>query len=660
MPTARIYDARDKLSNCVRMLDTPNNKSQPDDKPCSKDILVSNTFNNTKDDFSIFIDNSAVAANNSDKDKELTNDSHIPAPAKQNLLTEEASQVFFDPTTVKDLHSRAAIEKSNQPKAKNLIQQSRKPLGVLSDDVSFANPGMPNFELTDTTLSTTSKIGSFEPCSASTRFFKTNPIQNNCFRLENDLEKEIEEDEAEAEAEKEKLLSEYLKSNENSKKSSLSNNNTVENIMSSKQDAESEGRTTKKIRYTETTSLVKSCKTLYWDDEMAINGSQEYQNTNEGYESKDEFSKILSPSNKLFSDKTEKLNLIQNNSTILKEKFNNEYPNDTMGKERSYDKNFPKVFYNLGTNFDITANQSESSMTNIFKKPEENFGHTKSFLVNLEQPAELTSKLSELQKTDISELEDEEITMIEENNKVENEENNSSKIHFIQKNKSELIHEHPDFGNESMTSEAMEQSFNHVYKKYFVQNYPDNGIETNDSESIVMNASRILNRSENMEKAFKNKSFNLEQQPKELTSKLGALPVIEETELADDSRMINDETNNLTTTMNEDDSSNSNDESSSTTTNKNLNETIIQSIRNPFSYEIKNRLLKRCGGLEYLKTKSTFTNLLVNAPIIKQKCNVFLAGSGSYNVNKEIGKGSYAVIYAISNKTETYALKVNF
>jgi hypothetical protein len=39
---------------------------------------------------------------------------------------------------------------------------------------------------------------------------------------------------------------------------------------------------------------------------------------------------------------------------------------------------------------------------------------------------------------------------------------------------------------------------------------------------------------------------------------------------------------------------------------------------------------------------------------------VFLAGNTNYSVIKEIGKGSYAVIYAISNKNETSALKVNF
>jgi hypothetical protein len=80
--------------------------------------------------------------------------------------------------------------------------------------------------------------------------------------------------------------------------------------------------------------------------------------------------------------------------------------------------------------------------------------------------------------------------------------------------------------------------------------------------------------------------------------------------------------------------------------------------KHPFSFEIKNNLLKSCGGIEYLKTKSTFTSLLAKAPQIKTKSNVCLAGSGYYTVNKMIGKGSYAVIYTLSNNTETYALKV--
>jgi len=89
----------------------------------------------------------------------------------------------------------------------------------------------------------------------------------------------------------------------------------------------------------------------------------------------------------------------------------------------------------------------------------------------------------------------------------------------------------------------------------------------------------------------------------------------------------------------------------------NLNETIIESIRKPFSYEIKNRLLKRCNSLDYLNRKKNFINLAVNAPIIKIG-NVFSEFNGSFIVNKEIGKGSYANIFIISNETATCALKV--
>ena len=213
--------------------------------------------------------------------------------------------------------------------------------------------------------------------------------------------------------------------------------------------------------------------------------------------------------------------------------------------------------------------------------------------------------------------------------------------------------------NEYLTSEAIEQSFNHVYKKNFSLFYPYNA--SNYSDSILINASCILNNFEKRETKFtspENKLFNSER-PNELTNKLGELPIDNKNDITDESRMEGENINNLTSTIINDVSFVSNEACSPTlNTTKNLNETIIQSIRYPFSYEIKNRLLKRCGGLEYLKTKPTFTSSLANVPIIKENCKVFLESKGIFNITKEIGKGFYAVIYAIPNKTETYALKV--
>ena len=90
-----------------------------------------------------------------------------------------------------------------------------------------------------------------------------------------------------------------------------------------------------------------------------------------------------------------------------------------------------------------------------------------------------------------------------------------------------------------------------------------------------------------------------------------------------------------------------------------MNETIIESIRDPWSHKYKNRLLKRCGGFEYLLKKPNYNISLSKAPILKENKKVYLFSNGIFNVNKKIGVGSNANIYLISNKIETYALKVN-
>jgi hypothetical protein len=89
----------------------------------------------------------------------------------------------------------------------------------------------------------------------------------------------------------------------------------------------------------------------------------------------------------------------------------------------------------------------------------------------------------------------------------------------------------------------------------------------------------------------------------------------------------------------------------------NLNDTITLSKRDPFCNQLKNRLLKRIGAPEYLKAKSDFSSSDYS-PLMKKNSYV-LIGNKNYSVIKEIGKGAFAKVYLITNKCQTYALKVN-
>jgi hypothetical protein len=649
MPTARTYDARNKLTKFL-LQDTPNNKGDLEESNYTKNVSMSHSANNTKDDFSIFIDNSATTQKST-----TTNENQLQREAsQQKKQNEETAQVFFDPTTVKDLHSRAskAVKDDKQQQ-----QHSRKPLGVLAadDETSFA---MPNFELTDTTLlttmtttSTTTKFVNFDPCLASTRFFKANhatTTNTNCSKAETDLEKEMQEmneekekDEEEEEAEKEKvkLLSDYLQKNggENNKKSSWSsntnNNTTTESPrMATEKEAESgESMLTKKIKFTDTTlSTAKTFKTMKWD-----NYGHENTTTQENESpTQSDLTKILSPSNKLFSDKTEKLNFNKqpkfDTSNFACESMI--MTTTTTTGHYNVNQDFKNNYYMLCPSIDITPSQTDSViMAN--NKSLTSGGIRNRTINDLEQPVELTSKLGGVHKIEESLLlADIQTTLVEDD--FDEKSNLIARTNLL-------------ICDESLTSEAMEQSFTFGFKK----NFQSHLITDTDASSALVNmnntSSRILNKSVGIERMFsqlKNKSVNLEQ-PTELG--VSCLQRIEESELA--------ETNTTSTTALDVEDEDACSEHNTTT---NLNETILQSIRNPFSYEFKNRLLKRCGGVDYLKTKSTYTSLMSNAPIIKEKRNVFLAGNTNYNVIKEIGKGSYAVIYAITNKNETCALKV--
>jgi hypothetical protein len=105
------------------------------------------------------------------------------------------------------------------------------------------------------------------------------------------------------------------------------------------------------------------------------------------------------------------------------------------------------------------------------------------------------------------------------------------------------------------------------------------------------------------------------------------------------------------------DSITTSNDSDTTMTTSNMNETIMYTIREPFNYEFKNRLLNR-GPLEQLKKNPNFSTLAVNLPEIKIKTFLPLKNV-SYNILDEIGSGAFAKIYLIETKDKSkYALKV--
>ena len=296
----------------MKQLDTPTPVSRKvdriDERNCTKITSTNDHFSNSsaKDDFSIFVDN--TSANLGQKQP-----SDVSHPPKQSL--EEGTQFYYDQTTVKDLHS-------NMPKKSVLaigggVEKSRKPFGVISDEDDFAKPSMPNFELTDTIT----RVSNFDPSSASTRFHtQSNQSEATNFK-HHDFERQLEED---SEAEKDKLLEEYFQNNKANtcakKDSSLwsnSNNNTIQSPKAAEADIDGSS-STKKVKFDETQSSGKtkswsSTKCGQWDDEFERTSTKQDDSENNTHENhtgiENDLTKLISPSNKLFSDKTEKLNL---------------------------------------------------------------------------------------------------------------------------------------------------------------------------------------------------------------------------------------------------------------------------------------------------------------------------------------------------------------
>jgi checkpoint serine/threonine-protein kinase len=218
-----------------------------------------------------------------------------------------------------------------------------------------------------------------------------------------------------------------------------------------------------------------------------------------------------------------------------------------------------------------------------------------------------------------------------------------------------------------LTSEDMERSFNNNYYQLCavdismnttntIENLSANKFSLNASK-VKINASRLLDISElsgcnfskiqmDTSKVFdKSRCETLRNKTiAELTNKM---PILNESSLENKTFIEdnNEDDSNEVSTLNE-------------TTSTNLNDTILQAIRNPFDSEIKHRLLIRTG-LEYLKSKNDYFNIKAMAPMIKEKYQITLGGNFGFKVSNKIGKGSYAVIYKIVSKEKWLALKVD-
>ncbi len=280
------------------------------------------------------------------------------------------------------------------------------------------------------------------------------------------------------------------------------------------------------------------------------------------------------------------------------------------------------------------------------------------------------------------------------------------KPEFVINNQSKLTQNnlYEEEENEPLTSEKLDQTFNNDYFRLY---YPSSSIITDSAnqtilnrfvdeqikkieslnesgqiqliERTVMNLSRpnktLINQTIVEEPGIKEVDLeerdvaNDKQISEETNSKeeVALPPVVEfsnlnETNVVVDTKKTK-ETMNLTTLIMENDRDVTYNDCATTfhESASNLNETIIQAVRDPFNFDIKLRLLER-GPINQLKAKSCFKSLCTLAPIINTKTPVQLNDNESYSVLNQIGKGAYAQIYLIqnkSNKEKKYALKVD-
>lgn len=230
---------------------------------------------------------------------------------------------------------------------------------------------------------------------------------------------------------------------------------------------------------------------------------------------------------------------------------------------------------------------------------------------------------------------------------------------------------------ELLTNEKLEKTFNQDYYKLYHNdmfgsdnqslfdiNQPTQNTNLNISKLIGLKQITEFNEIERQEDELINKTVQDESICKiDDENRKQNLPNITlNGELIKDDNFVNNLTlvsETDTTCLGKSDN-NSSIMTGATTTH--LNETIINALRDPFSFEVKNRLINR-GALDYLKKNPNYVSLRTNIPMIKEKINVSLKDGFTYKVIKEIGKGAYAKIYLIENKdsksAQQYALKVN-
>jgi hypothetical protein len=232
---------------------------------------------------------------------------------------------------------------------------------------------------------------------------------------------------------------------------------------------------------------------------------------------------------------------------------------------------------------------------------------------------------------------------------------------------------------ELLTNEKLEKTFNQDYYKLYHNdmfgldnqslfdiNQPTQNTNLNISKLIGLKQIAEFNEIEKLEiqhQELAHKSVNNANDKFDEESNKFNLPnitlngeLIKEDNLVNNLTLVSDAD---TTCLGKSDN-NSSIMTGATTTH--LNETIINALRDPFSFEVKNRLINR-GALDYLKKNPNYVSLRTNIPMIKEKINVSLKDGFTYKVIKEIGKGAYAKIYLIENKdnksSQQYALKVN-
>jgi hypothetical protein len=226
---------------------------------------------------------------------------------------------------------------------------------------------------------------------------------------------------------------------------------------------------------------------------------------------------------------------------------------------------------------------------------------------------------------------------------------------------------------ELFTKDKLEETFNNDYYKLCYNNNANSSLNLTTTnvtkyidaaQKMLMVAKENENefdmRNEACEKLKKSTDQDDVSTARETTQILGERTNNQSKLLPKKLTSLAQDFNNMNNTYNSSiiyDSITTSNDSDTTMTGSNMNETIMYTIREPFNYEFKNRLLNR-GPLEQLKKNPNFSTLAVNLPEIKVKTFLPLKNV-NYNILEEIGSGAFAKIYLIETKDKSkYALKV--